>query len=159
MPYGQVDEARGGSGGQEQQTWFGGGSEATAENWGFVREAEQYMEAGYKKLVTGEELPLIQLLAALSLAFGVANMREVFLASVMFLPPWYFNGDGFDGMISTLSGIQLYKKKYRTMAFPALLESYKLMRDFTSKKYVTKNGLIRVATFLVGYFAARYKYV
>ena len=145
--------------GQQETTWFGGGSEAGAENWGFVREGEQYLEAGYKKIVSGEELPLIQLLAALSLAFGVANMREVTLASVMFLPPWYFNGDGFDGMISTLSGIQLYKKKYRTMAFPALLESYKLMRDFTSKKYVTKNGLIRVATFLVGYFAARYKYV
>jgi len=151
-------EQGGGASGQDQ-TWFGAGSEATAENWGFVREAEQYLEGGYEKLVTGEELPLIQLLAALSLAFGVGNMREVFLASVMFLPPWYFNGDGFDGMISTLSGIQLYKKKYRTMAFPALLESYKLMRDFTSKKYVTKNGLIRVGTFLVGYFAASLKYV
>ena len=151
----------GGASGQQQQetTWFGGGSEATAENWGFVREAEVYLESGYMKVAAGEELPLIQLLAAFSLAYGVGNMREVFLSSVMFLPPWYFNGDGFDGMISTLSGIQLYKKKYRTMAFPALLESYKLMRDFTSKKYVTKNGLIRVATFLVGYFAARYKYV
>ena len=152
------EQLSGGASGQDQ-TWFGAGSEATAENWGFVKEAEQYLEGGYSKLVTGEELPLIQLLAALSLAFGVGNMREVFLASVMFLPPWYFKGDGFDGMISTLSGIQLYKKKYRTMAFPALLESYKLMRDFTSKKYVTKNGLIRVGTFLVGYFAARYKYV
>ena len=155
--YGQAEDAGGATG--QDQTWFGAGSEATAENWGFVTEAEQYLEAGYGEIVTGEELPLIQLLAALSLAFGVANMREVFLATVMFLPPWYFNGDGFDGMISTLSGIQLYKKKYRTMAFPALLESYKLMRDFTSKKYVTKNGLVRVATFLVGYFAARYKYV
>ena len=60
----------GGASGQQQQetTWFGGGSEATAENWDFVREAEQYMEKTYTSLVTGEELPLIQLLAALSLS-------------------------------------------------------------------------------------------
>ena len=73
--------------GQQETTWFGGGSEAGAENWGFVREAEVYLEAGYMKVAAGEELPLIQLLAAFSLAYGVGNMREVFLASVMFLPP------------------------------------------------------------------------
>ena len=146
--------------GKGQDWWdLAAGSEEGAEEWGFVGDTEDWLQTKYDTLVKGESLPLIQLLAALSLAFGVDNMKEIMLATVAFLPPWYFNGDGFDGMISALSGIQLYKKKYRTMAFPALLESYKLMRDFTSKKYVTKNGLVRVSTFLLGYFAARYKYV
>ena len=155
-------ESGGGQSGQEStQHWYDlpGGTEARADEWSVVERGEAYLEKTYAKLAQGEQLPLIQLLAALSLAFGVANMKEVFLATVLFIPPWYFKGDGFDGMISALSGIQLFKKKYTTMAFPTLLESYKLMRDFTGQKTVTKAGLVKAACFLAGWLAARYRYV
>ena len=143
------------------QSWFDlpAGSEVHAEEWEFAEEGERWLEKTYEELAQGEQLPLIQLFAALSLAFGVTSMYELALATALFLPPWYVKGDGFDGMISALTGIQLFKKRYRTMAFPALLESYKVMRDFTGKKTITQGALAKAVCFLIGYFAARYRYV
>ena len=75
------------------------------------------------------------------------------------LAHYYAGGDGLDGIISLLSGVQLAKKKYATMAFPAILESYKLFKDVRSGQVVNKQSVTRSAIFVTGWLAARYKYV
>ena len=131
-------------------TWF-------AED--YLGGAETWAEARYTQLSAGEKLPLITVVALISLAFGVRNPLELVLGSGGMLAEYFAGGDGLDGAIAVLTGVQLAKRRYATMAFPALLESYKLIQDMKSGTYVNKKSLTRTAIFLTGWMAARYKYV
>ncbi len=129
------------------------------DNWKWISDSETFLDSQYETFSRGEKLDIIQILALFSLAFGTANPSEIFLGSVAFIPHYYIGGNGFDGMISVLSGVQIQKRKYGTAAFPTLYESYKVMKDFTSGKTVTRQSLSRSALFVVGWLAARYRYV
>ena len=63
-------------------------------------------------------------------------------------------GDGLDGLISAMTGVQLYKKRWTTVAFPLILETLRTMKDLTKGKVVTKLGISRTLIFVGGYFAA-----
>jgi hypothetical protein len=117
-----------------------------------VPAVETWAEARYAQISGGEKIPLITIVALISLAFGVSGPGELLLGSGGML-------DGLDGIISLLSGVQLAKKKYATMAFPAILESYKLFKDVRSGQVVNKQSVTRSAIFVTGWLAARYKYV
>ena len=121
--------------------------------------SEKYLEARYAQIAGGETLPIYTVVALMSLAFGTSNSKELLLASGGMLAQYYAGGDALDGIISVLSGVQLAKGKFRTMAFPALLESYKTFKDFTKGKTITKQTATRSAIFVTGWLAARYKYV
>ena len=124
-----------------------------------IPQGEKWLEARYAQMSGGEELPIYTVVALMSLAFGTSNASELMLASGGMLAQYYAGGDALDGIISVLSGVQLAKRKYKTMAFPALLESYKLFKDFTKGKTVTQQSVTRSAIFVTGWLAARYKYV
>ena len=125
----------------------------------YIGEAETYAETTYTQIAAGEKLPAITIAALISLAFGVRNPLELLLGSAGMYAEWFSGGDGLDGAIAVLSGVQLAKRRYATMAFPALLESYKLLQDMRSGTYVNKKSLTRTAIFLTGFLAARYRYV
>ena len=124
-----------------------------------VPAVETWAEARYAQISGGEKIPLITIVALISLAFGVSGPGELLLGSGGMLAHYYAGGDGLDGIISLLSGVQLAKKKYATMAFPAILESYKLFKDVRSGQVVNKQSVTRSAIFVTGWLAARYKYV
>ena len=121
--------------------------------------AETWLEERYQQVSGGDDLKFIKVAALISLAFGVSGPAELLLASGGMLAQYYSDSDGIDGVISALTGVQLAKRKYTTMAFPAMLESYKLLKDFQKDKTVTKQSLTRTSIFVVGWLAARYKYV
>lgn len=124
-----------------------------------IPRGEAWLEERYKQVSGGEKLPIITVAALISLAFGVSGPAELLLASGGMLAQYFADSDGIDGIISVLSGVQLAKRKYKTMAFPAMLESYKLFKDVRQGKTVTKQSVTRTAIFLTGWLAARYKYV
>ena len=76
------------------------------------------------------------------------------MGAVGFVPQWYIGGDGFDGMISAMSGVQLYKRRWTTVAFPLILETLRTMKDFTKGKTPTKLSVTRMVVFAAGYLAA-----
>ena len=129
------------------------------DNWKWISDTESFLDTQYETFSRKEKLDVIQILALFSLAFGTSNPAELFLGSAAFIPHYYIGGNGFDGMISVLSGVQIQKRKYATAAFPTLYESYKVMKDFTSGKTVTRQSLSRSVLFVVGWLAARYRYV
>ena len=125
----------------------------------YIAEAEQYGEARFTQIIAGEKLPLITVAALISLAFGVRSPLELLLGSAGMYAEWFAGGDGLDGTIAVLTGVQLAKRRYATMAFPALVESYKLLQDVRAGQYVNKKSLTRTTLFLTGWLAARYHYV
>ena len=136
--------------------------EATGETWfarDYIGEAETYAEARFTQITAGEKLPFYTVAALISLAFGVRSPLELLLGTGGMFAEYFAGGDGLDGAIAVLTGIQLAKRRYATMAFPALVESYKLLQDMRSGTYVNKKSLTRTAIFLTGFLAARYKYV
>ena len=125
-----------------------------------IPEAEPWLEERYQQVSGGgDDLKFIKVAALISLAFGVSGPAELFLATGGLLAQYYSDSDGIDGIISVLSGVQLAKRKYKTMAFPALLETYKQLKDFKACKIVSKQSLTRTTIFVTGWLAARYKYV
>jgi len=124
-----------------------------------IPEAETWLEERYQQVSGGDDLKFIKVAALISLAFGVSGPAELLLASGGMLAQYFADSDGIDGIISVLSGVQLAKRKYKTMAFPAMLESYKLLKDVKAGKIVSKQSLTRTTIFVTGWLAARYKYV
>ena len=119
----------------------------------YVQQTETFLEEQYKKF-SGGGLGVLNILALISLAFGVRSGKEVF-AGALGLSHYYFaDGDGLDGVIAALSGIQLAKKRFKTVAFPLVLESLRTFKDLTKGKRVTKVGMSRTAIFVGGYLAA-----
>ena len=128
-------------------------------NWEFITTGETWLETQYETYSREEKLDIISVFAMISLAFGTSNAKELILGAAAFIPQYWIGGNGFDGMISVLAGIQMAKGKFSTAAFPTLYESYKLLKDFTAGKTVTKQGASRAAIYGVGWAAARYKFV
>ena len=128
------------------------GSEGS--DYKFVTDAEAYFEKQYGKFSQGDKLGLLNVLALISLAFGVKSASEIFVGAVGFVPHYMLGGDGLDGLISAMTGVQLYKKRWTTVAFPLILETLRTMKDLTKGKVVTKLGISRTLIFVGGYFAA-----
>ena len=126
--------------------------------YGYVQQAEGYLESGYEQISAKDPLYLLNVLALLSLALGVKKPTELFIGVVGFVPHWYLGGDGVDGMIAAMSGVFAYKRRWAYVAFPLLLESLRTLKDFTKSQKITFDGsklaLSRSATFLGGYLAA-----
>ena len=134
--------------------WYNIGTGSKISEYEYVQRAEGYLETGYDTISANDPLYLLNVLALMSLAFGVKNVKEIFVGAVGFVPHWYLGGDGFDGMISALSGVFLYKRRWTYVAFPLLLEALRTMKDFTKGKQITKLALSRSGTFLAGYLIA-----
>ena len=128
------------------------GSEGS--DYQFVTEAEKYFEKQYTKYSAGDKLGLLNVVALISLAFGVRSTSEIFVGAVGFVPHYLAGGDGLDGLISAMTGVQLYKKRWKSVAFPLILETLRTMKDFTKGKVVTKLGISRTLIFVGGYVAA-----
>ena len=120
----------------------------------YVTRAETFLETQYGKYGGGEKLNILNVLAMISLALGTRSGKEVFAGALGFVPHWYIGGDGFDGMISAMTGVQLYKRRWKTVAFPLVLEVLRTMKDFTKGKAITKLAVSRTTIFAVGYIAA-----
>ena len=122
--------------------------------YGYVTQAETWLETGYKKYGRDDKLNILNVIALISLAFGTRGSTEVFAGIVGFVPHYYIGGDGLDGMISAMTGVQLAKRRWKTAAFPLILETLRTMKDFTKGKVVTKLAISRSAIFVGGYLAA-----
>ena len=103
----------------------------------YVTKAETWLETGYKKYGRDDKLNILNVIALISLAFGTRGSKEIFAGIVGFVPHYYIGGDGLDGMISAMTGVQLAKRRWKTAAFPLILESLRTMKDFTKGKVVT----------------------
>ena len=122
----------------------------------YVTRAESFFEKKYKKYGAGDKLSILNVIALISLAFGTRGSGEIFAGVLGFVPHYYIGGDGLDGMISAMTGVQLYKRRWKTVAFPLILESLRTLKDFTGgkKPVLTKLALSRTAIFVGGYLAA-----
>mgnify|MGYP000521813543 CR=1 FL=1 len=121
----------------------------------YVTREESFFEKQYTKYGAGDKLSILNVFALISLAFGTRGSGEIFAGVLGFVPHYYIGGDGLDGMISAMTGVQLYKRRWKTVAFPLILESLRTLKDFTKgKAMVTKLGLSRTAIFVGGYLAA-----
>ena len=136
-------------------TWLDSG--AVPSEYGYVVQAETFLEGKF----AGDKLGLLNVIALISLAFGTRNAKEIFAGVVGFVPHWYVGGDGLDGMISALTGVQLAKGRWKTVAFPLILETLRTLKDFTkgNKIFLSKIDASRTAIFLGGYLAAMSKIV
>ena len=120
----------------------------------YVQKTETFLEEQYKRFSGTDKLGVLNIAALISLAFGVQSGKEV-VAGAFGLSHFYFSGgDGLDGVIAAMSGIQLAKKRWKTVAFPLVLESLRTMKDLTKGKRVTKVGISRTVIFVAGYLAA-----
>ena len=105
------------------------------------------------------ELPLFQYLALGSVAFGVENRYEIFLATASHVV-WKFTGnDGLAAIYSTLAGIQIQKQRFKTAALATLLDVYDTLNDYMKGKGVTQKGMQKLAWWATGYLAAQLRYV
>ena len=120
----------------------------------YVTEAETFLEGQYTKFGAGDKLSVLNIIALVSLALGTRGGKEIFAGAVGFVPHWYIGGDGFDGMVSALTGIQLYKRRWATVAFPLVLETLRTLKDFTKGKAITKLATSRTLIFVAAYIAA-----
>ena len=118
---------------------------------------EMYVGSGMHP--TQKELPTFQYIALASVAFGVENRYEIILAGASHVV-WKFTGnEGLAAIYSTLAGIQIQKKRYKTAAFASLLDVYDTLNDFNRGKLVTKKGIQKLAWWGIGYMAAMLRYV
>ena len=122
--------------------------------YAYVTQAEGFLETKYKKYGRGDKLNKLNIIALISLAFGTRSAKEIFAGVVGFVPHYYIGGDGLDGMISAMTGVQLAKRRWKTVAFPLILETLRTMKDFTKGKVLTKLAISRSAIFVGGYLAA-----
>ena len=136
-------------------TWFDTG--AGPSEYGYVVQAETFLEGKF----AGDKLGLLNVIALISLAFGTRNAKEIFAGVVGFVPHWYVGGDGLDGMISALTGVQLAKGRWKSVAFPLILETLRTLKDFTKGNKILLSNIdaSRTAIFLGGYLAAMSKIV
>lgn len=122
--------------------------------YGYVTRTEKFLETQYGKYGAGDQLSMLNIIAMISLALGTRSTKEVFAGALGFVPHWYIGGDGFDGLISAMSGVQLAKRRWKTVAFPLVLESLRTLKDFTKGKAITKLAASRTAIFAAGFIAA-----
>ena len=122
--------------------------------YGYVTRTEKFLETQYGKYGAGDQLSMLNIIAMISLALGTRSGKEVFAGALGFVPHWYIGGDGFDGLISAMSGVQLAKRRWKTVAFPLVLESLRTLKDFTKGKAITKLAASRTAIFATGFIAA-----
>ena len=146
------------------------------ERFQYGAHAEEYAEgllegAGLAPLRV--EMPLFQYIALASVAFGVENRYEIFLAGASHVAYKFAGNDGLAAIYSVLAGIQIQKKRYKTAAMATLLDVYDTLQDFMKgrrwqgKLYtgksggvpITKKGLFKLGAWAAGYLAAQLRYV
>ena len=124
----------------------------------YPREGERYFVEAFRK-ETGE-YPAYSVLALFSLAFGIKNVTEFTAGTVGgVIQHFVADGEGVDGMVSALAGVQIRKGRFSTAAFPILLETWKGLKDFQKGKALSKQNISRNVLFFVGYLMAHLKYV
>lgn len=124
----------------------------------YPKEGERYVEEAFKK-ETGE-YPAFSVLALFSLALGVRSASEFVAGTVGGVVQHFVaQGQGVDGMVSCLAGVQIHKRRFATAAFPVLLETWKGLRDFQKGKALEKESISRNSLFLVGWLLSYMKYV
>ena len=73
---------------------------------------------------------------------------------------WWFQGyRGVEAIYSTLAGILAAKGMYRYSALPTLLDVYSLTQDWRHGKTVTRQGLMKIALWLIGFVLAYMRYI
>ena len=124
----------------------------------YPREGEKYFVEAFQR-ETGE-YPAYSVLALFSLAFGIKHVKE-FVAGTAggVIQHFVAEGEGVDGMVSCLAGVQIQKRRYTTAAFPVLLETWKGLRDFQKGKYLSKQNISRNGLFFLGFLMSYFKYV
>ena len=126
----------------------------------YVQEFEGWGTTQFETYTRGDPDTPLTIVALVSLAFGVRSPKELMAATGGAFAEYYFaEASGLDGMVAALAGIQLHKKRYATMAFPALLETYKLLKDIKKGNYVDKKSITRSAIFLAGFMASKMRFV
>ena len=124
----------------------------------YPREGERYFVEAFQK-ETGE-YPAYSVLALFSLAFGIKHVKEFAAGTVGgVIQHFVADGEGVDGMVSCLAGVQIHKRRYTTAAFPVLLETWKGLRDFQKGKALSKQNISRNGLFLLGFLMSYFKYV
>ena len=118
---------------------------------------EMYVGSGMHPIKV--ELPLFQYIALASVAFGVENRYEIILAGASHVVYKFTGNEGLAAIYSTLAGIQIQKKRYKTAALATLLDVYDTLNDINRGKMVTKKGAQKLAWWGVGYMAAMLRYV
>ena len=151
-------------GGYEYQGGYNHAPRGPETTFDYGQRAEAVAEHFAEDMITGLrplriELPLFQYLALASVAFGVENRYEIILATGAHVV-WKFTGnDGLAAIYSTLAGIQIQKKKFKTAAFATLLDVYDTFNDYMNNRGITKKGIQKLVWWATGYTAAMLKYV
>ena len=119
---------------------------------------EQYVETTFKA-ETGE-YPGLAVIALFSLAYGIRSVSEFAAGSIGgVIQHFVADGEGLDGIVSCLAGVQIQKRRFSTAAFPILLETWKGLRDFKKGKGLSKQNISRNALFFLGFGLSYARYV
>ena len=113
--------------------------------------------------VGSKKLPYIRLAGIISLSLGIRGYSEVALGAIA-VAIAYFSGvgnapDGIDGAINALSGVQLARGQYKTVAIPVILELMELFHKFRNGILMSRKSLITLAIFSVAYGLTLFKVI
>ena len=107
-------------------------------------------------------LPIIRIAALISLAIGIRGYMEVSLACIA-LAISYFTGttapDGIDGAIQALSGVQVARGQFKTVAFPVLVELLETLHAFQKGVIMSQKSAIGLGIFAVSYGLTLFKVI
>ena len=102
---------------------------------------------------------VLSLASLVSLGIGTTSGYELLAGALGMLLAYGGSGDPLDGAVAALSGIQIAKGRYQTVALPTLAETYKIFEDYQDGKKFSKTSGIVLGLFLGGYFLAVNRYV
>ena len=130
-----------------------------------VYEMETQIETGLGDLgwVGANKLPYLRLAALISLTFGIRSYMEVTLASIAVAIAYFVGAgsapDGIDGAMNALSGVQIARGQYKTVALPVIIELLELFHKFKKGTTMSQKNLITMGIFGVSYGLTLFKVI
>ena len=123
-----------------------------------MESGEKYAEEQWKK-IKPDDIPVIKTASLALLAFGITSYKELLFGSVAMGIYYWTTESTLDGAILALSGNQFGKGRWQTASFPTLLETYQSYREFNQGRFMTKDQLMKLFIWVLGFYLGQQKIV
>ncbi len=126
--------------------------------WGYMESGEDFMEKQWSK-IKPDDIPIIKTASLGLLAFGITSYKELLFGSLSMGLYYWTTEASLDGAIVALSGNQFGKGKWQTASFPTLLQTYQTYREINSGRYGTKDQILKLFLWTLGFYLGLQKIV
>jgi hypothetical protein len=126
--------------------------------WGYMESGETFIEKQWSK-IKPDDIPIIKTASLALLAFGITSYKELLFGSVAMGIYYWTTESTLDGAILALSGNQFGKGRWQTASFPTLLETYQSYREFNQGRFMTKDQLMKLFIWVLGFYLGQQKIV